>query len=73
MQTKVFFCTTDNASNMKNCLKQISWVQRLSCTAHTIQLVVEKGLLTAEILIARAKRLINFFISLKQNERLIDA
>lgn len=45
----------------------------MSCTAHTIQLVVEKGLLAAEILIARAKRLINFFTSPKQNERLIDA
>ena len=70
---KGFFCTTDNASNMKKCLNQISWLQRLSCTAHTIQLVVEKGLLTAEILIARVKRLINFFTLPKQNERLLDA
>ena len=68
-----FFCTTDNASNMKKCLNQIPWLQRLSCTAHTIQLVVGKGLLAAEILIARAKRLINFFTSPKQNERLLNA
>ncbi|RIA83028.1 hypothetical protein C1645_834452 [Glomus cerebriforme] len=47
--------------------------KRLPCTAHTIQLVVGKGLLTAEVLIARAKRLINFFTSPKQNERLLDA
>ncbi|GBC42544.2 zinc finger BED domain-containing protein 4-like [Rhizophagus irregularis DAOM 181602=DAOM 197198] len=47
-------------------------LHRLSCTAHTIQLVVRKGLLTAEILIARAKRLINFFTSPKQNERLLN-
>src|SRR5436189_33702 len=47
--------------------------KRLSCTAHTIQLVVGKGLLAAEVLIARAKRLINFFTSPKQNERLLDA
>jgi hypothetical protein len=40
---------------------------------HTIQLVVGKELLTAEILVAQAKRLINFFTSPKQNERLIDA
>src|SRR2546429_4165428 len=66
-------CTTDNASNMKKCLNQISWLQRLLCTAHTIQLVVGKGLLNAEILIARAKRLINFFTSPKQNERLFNA
>src|SRR5437763_6579005 len=58
---------------MKKCLNQISWLQRLPCTAHTIQLVVEKGLLTAEVLIARAKRLINFFTSPKQNERLLNA
>src|SRR2546423_13111239 len=68
-----FFCITDNASNMKKCLNQISWLQRLSCTAHTIQLVVRKGLLAAEILIAHAKRLINFFTSPKQNERLLNA
>src|SRR2546429_9197710 len=66
-------CTTDNASNMKKCLNQISWLQRLSCTAHTIQLAVGKGLLSADILNARAKRLINFFTSPKQNERLLDA
>src|SRR5581483_3522248 len=73
LQDKVFFCTTDNASNMKKCLNQIPWLQRLSCTAHTIQLVVGKGLLNTEILIARAKRLINFFTSPKQNERLLNA
>ena len=48
-------------------------MQRLPCTAHTIQLVVGKGLLTAEVLIARAKRLINFFTLPKQNERLLNA
>ena len=43
---------------------------RIPCTAHTLQLVVEKGLLPAEVLIARAKRLINFFMTPKQTERL---
>ncbi|GBC33907.2 zinc finger BED domain-containing protein 4-like [Rhizophagus irregularis DAOM 181602=DAOM 197198] len=56
-----------------NIQKLLEEIQRLSCTAHTIQLVVGKGLLAAEILIARAKRLINFFTSPKQNERLINA
>jgi hypothetical protein len=73
LQDKVFFCTTDNAANMKKCFNKTSLLQRLSCTAHTIQLVVGKGLLIAEVLIARAKRLINFFTSPKQNERLLDA
>ena len=40
-------------------------VIRLPCIVHTLQLVVGKGLLPAETLIARAKRLINFFITLK--------
>ncbi|GES72511.1 zinc finger BED domain-containing protein 1-like [Rhizophagus clarus] len=31
---------------MKKCLNQISWLQRLLCTAHTIQLVVGKGAIT---------------------------
>jgi hypothetical protein len=45
---------------------------RLPCTAHTLQLVVGKGLLPAEILVARAKRLINFFTSPKQTEKLLE-
>ncbi|GES79945.1 zinc finger BED domain-containing protein 1-like [Rhizophagus clarus] len=39
---------------------------------HTLQLVVGKGLLPVELLIARTKRLINFFTSLKQIERLLN-
>src|SRR5262249_51165852 len=62
LREKIFFCTTDNAANMKKMLNQIPWIKRLSCTAHTIQLVVGKGLLLAEILIARAKRVINFLV-----------
>ena len=38
--------------------------------AHTLNLVVSRGLMPVEILIARAKQLINFFMSPKQNERL---
>ena len=53
---------------MKKCINQISWLSQLSCTAHTIQLVVGKGLLPAEILIARAKRVINFFSTPKQSK-----
>jgi len=58
---------------MKKCFAQIDWLHRLSCTAHTIHLIVGKELLTAKILIARAKRLINFFTSPKQNEHLLNA
>ena len=39
-------------------MKNVNW---LGCTAHTLQLVIGKGLKLAEVLIARAKCLINFF------------
>jgi len=45
---------------------------RLSYTTHTLQLVVRKGLLPAEILITRVKRLINFFTIPKQTEKLLE-
>ncbi|CAG8778024.1 2582_t:CDS:2, partial [Cetraspora pellucida] len=63
---------SDNSSNMKKALNQISWIKRVSYTAYTIQLVVGKGMLSAKVLIARAKRLISFFTRPKQNERLIN-
>ena len=52
--------------------KLMNELTRLPCTAHTLQLVVGKGLLPAEVLIARAKRLINFFTTPKQTEKLIE-
>ena len=45
-------------------------ILRLPCTAHTLQLAIIKGLASAEILVARARRLINFFQYQKQVERL---
>ena len=53
-------------------LKNSDNITRFPCAAHTLQLVVGKGLLPAERLIAQAKRLINFFTSPKQTEKLID-
>ena len=72
---KVFTITTDNGSNMVKTgklLKDSSNITRFPCAAHTLQLVVGKGLIPAERLVARAKRLINFFTTPKQTERLID-
>jgi hypothetical protein len=63
--------TTDNDSNMTQAGKLMSKLTRLPFAAHTLQLVVGKGLLSAEVLIARAKRLINFFTMPKQTERLL--
>src|SRR5688572_18068634 len=67
---KVFTITTDNASNMKKCVQDMEGVNQLGCTAHTLQLVIGKGMKPAEILIARAKQLIDFFMRPKQSERL---
>ena len=73
---KVFTITTDNGSNMVKTgklLKNHNNITRFPCAAHTLQLAVGKGLLPAERLVARAKRLINFFTTLKQSERLVEA
>jgi hypothetical protein len=72
IRKKVFTITTDNASNMKKCVQDMG-VNRLGCTAHTLQLIIGKGMKPAEILVARAKQLIDFFMRPKQSERLEDA
>ena len=58
---------------MKKCVQDMEGVNRLGCTAHTLQLVIGKGMKPAEILIARAKQLIDFFMRPKQSERLEEA
>jgi hypothetical protein len=67
---KVHIITTDNGRNMLSACELLSQ-KRLSCTAHTLNLVVQKGLLPAEHLIARVKRIIQFFSTPKQGERLL--
>ena len=72
---KIFTITTDNGSNMVKAdkiLKNSNNITCFPCAAHTLQLVVRKGLISAEKLVARAKRLISFFTTPKQTERLID-
>jgi len=48
-------------------------INRTSCGAHTLQLVVGKSLVVCDVFLARAKRLINFFLSPKQTELLENA
>ena len=68
---KNFICiTTDNGSNMVAASKLLPNTFQISCAAHTLNLVVNRGLMPVEILIACAKWLINFFMSSKQNEHL---
>ncbi len=68
---KVFTITTDNG-NMVKSARLIPGLTTILCTAHTLQLVVRKGLLPAEVLIARAKWLMLFLTSPKQTEKLIE-
>ena len=70
---KVFTVTTDNRSNMVKAIKYMPNIIRIPCMAHILQLAIRKGLLDAEHLISYAKRLILFFTTPKQTERLIDA
>ena len=39
-------------------------------SAHTLQLVVRKGLRSVKLLVLRAKKLIDFFLRPKQSQRL---
>ena len=51
----------------------MSNINRTACCAHTLQLVIGKSLVVCEVFLARAKRLINFFLSPKQTELLNEA
>lgn len=68
----VFTVTTDSGSNIKKAIQDMEGVNWLRCTAHTLHLVIGKGMKPAEVLIARVKRLIDFFLRPKQSERLED-
>lgn len=48
-------------------------INRTACSAHTLQLVIGKSLVVCDVFLARAKRLINFFLSPKQSELLENA
>lgn len=70
IRDKVYTITTDNGSNVKKAIGDMKDVKWLGCAAHTLHLVVEKGMMPAQTLIMRAKRLIDFFMRPKQSERL---
>ena len=55
---------------MKKAVADMNGIMWQGCSSHTLQLVIGKALLPVEILIARAKRLIDFFLRPKQSERL---
>ena len=74
LKEKVHTITTNNGANMKKAIKDMnsaaSNIKWQPCAAHTLQLVVGKGLNLVKILVLRAKRLIDFFLRPKQSERL---
>jgi hypothetical protein len=70
---KITAAVTDNGSNMVKAIQEWEDVERVSCSAHTLQLCVIKGLKKATNYIDRFKDLIIFFNSPKQNERLEEA
>ena len=74
LREKVNVITTDNGANMKRAIKNMNEISQniiwQPCTAHTLQLVVGKGLAHVKLLVLRAKRLIDFFMRPKQSERL---
>ena len=58
---------------MVKAIKEWEGVDRIPCSAHTLQLCVIKGLKKAKKYINRFKKLNIFFSSPKQNERLEEA
>ena len=72
LHEKIFTITTDNAANMKKAISDMKNIEWQGCTAHTLQLVIGKGLVPVKKLITRVKRLIEFFTHPKQSERLED-
>ena len=74
LREKVHTITTDNGANMKKAIIEMnevaSNIKWQPCVAHTLQLVVGKGLNLVKLLVLRAKRLIDFFLRPKQSQRL---
>lgn len=74
LREKVHTITTDNGANMKKAIIEMnevaSNIKWQPCVAHTLQLVVGKGLNPVKLLVLRAKRLIDFFLRPKQSQRL---
>src|SRR5438045_3580246 len=66
IRDKVYTITTDNSSNIKKAIDDMREVKWLGCAVHTLHLVVEKEMIPAQILIIRAKRLIDFLCVLNK-------
>src|SRR5215469_16999888 len=76
IRKKVHMIVTDNGANIKKAIKDMglisSNIRWQPCTAHTLQLVIGKGLNIVKLLVLRTKRLIDFFLRHKQSEKLAE-
>jgi hypothetical protein len=73
LTNKITTAITDNGSNMVKAIREWGGVERIPCSAHTLQLCVIKGMKKATDYIDRFKKLNLFFSSPKQNEKLEEA
>ena len=74
IENKLTCIVTDNGSNMKAAINILSSkyknVKRLPCVAHTLQLTVNKAIKSINYQVRRYRKLVKFFQSPKQSERL---
>ncbi|CAG8787318.1 9187_t:CDS:2, partial [Racocetra persica] len=73
LQNKVTCIISDNGSNMKKAIELYLDLQRILCAAHTMQLSVNQGLCQIKSYTKKIKKLVKFFNSSKQSERLDQA
>ncbi|CAG8448749.1 8418_t:CDS:2 [Cetraspora pellucida] len=76
LEHHIISITTDNSKNMVSAFPLLNQkdgcrrIKCLPCMAHTLQLAIGKRLALAEVLVARVRRLIQFFQYQKQIEQL---
>jgi hypothetical protein len=73
LEKKIIIAITDNGSNMVKAIEEWNSVERVACSAHTLQLCVLKGLNKIKLYLEKFSKLNQFFESPKQTERLEDA
>ena len=70
---KIVCAITDNGANIKKAIKIWDSVERLPCSAHTLQLTVIQALKAIKPYTKRFRKLAKFFRSSKQSQRLDQA
>ncbi|CAG8642829.1 18648_t:CDS:2, partial [Acaulospora morrowiae] len=70
LQDKILCVITDNGSNMVAVIRDWDGIERLPCTAHTLQLSVNHTLKKNHQQIHRIRELVKLFDSSKQSQRL---